>query len=53
MASTQDIYLEHFGLTQRPFSLVPDPEFLFWSRAHRGAYRDARIRHGHARPRSP
>ncbi len=38
MASTQDIYLEHFGLTQRPFSLVPDPEFLFWSRAHRGAF---------------
>lgn len=38
MAPTQDIYLEHFGLSQRPFSLVPDPEFLFWSRAHRGAY---------------
>ncbi|WP_114965371.1 ExeA family protein [Alkalilacustris brevis] len=38
MAPTQDIYLEHFNLAQRPFSLVPDPEFLFWSRAHRGAY---------------
>lgn len=34
----QDIYLEHFGLSQRPFAMVPDPDFLFWSRAHRGAF---------------
>lgn len=33
-----DIYLEHFGLTERPFSLVPDPDFLFWSPAHKKAY---------------
>jgi len=38
MTPNQEIYLEHFGLNQRPFSLVPDPDFLFWSRAHRGAY---------------
>lgn len=38
MASFVDIYTEHFGLTQRPFSLVPDPEFLFWSPAHRRAF---------------
>jgi len=38
MIRTPDIYTEHFGLAQRPFSLVPDPEFLFWSRAHRGAF---------------
>ncbi len=31
-------YLDHFGLTQRPFSLTPDPDFLFWSDAARGAY---------------
>ncbi len=31
-------YLDHFGFTQRPFSLTPDPEFLFWSDAVRGAF---------------
>ncbi|MCC5991592.1 MAG: AAA family ATPase [Rhodobacteraceae bacterium] len=31
-------YLDHFGFHQRPFSLTPDPEFLFWSDAARGAY---------------
>ncbi len=36
--NTPDIYTDHFGLSQRPFSLVPDPEFLFWSRAHRAAW---------------
>lgn len=38
MASTLDIYTEHFGLTERPFSLVPDPGFLFWSAPHKRAY---------------
>jgi type II secretory pathway predicted ATPase ExeA len=40
MASTLniDIYTAHFGLTERPFSLVPDPSFLFWSDHHRRAY---------------
>ncbi|MGB7243667.1 MAG: AAA family ATPase [Sulfitobacter sp.] len=33
-----DIYVEHFGLVERPFSLVPDPDFLFWSSAHRRAF---------------
>jgi len=33
-----DIYLQHFGLSERPFSLVPDPDFLFWSKAHKKAY---------------
>ncbi len=31
-------YLDFFGFAQRPFSLTPDPEFLFWSDAARGAY---------------
>ncbi len=31
-------YLAHFGFAQRPFSLTPDPEFLFWSDTARGAY---------------
>lgn len=33
-----NIYLDHFALSERPFSLVPDPDFLFWSRAHKRAF---------------
>jgi type II secretory pathway predicted ATPase ExeA len=33
-----DIYLSHFGLRERPFSLLPDPDFLFWSKVHVRAY---------------
>ena len=36
--STIDLYTSHFGLTERPFSLVPDPDFLFWSPVHQRAY---------------
>lgn len=32
-----DIYTAHFGLSARPFTLVPDPDFMFWSPAHRRA----------------
>lgn len=32
-----DIYLEHFGFDRRPFTLVPDPDFVFWSRTHKKA----------------
>ena len=38
MAELTDLYTEHFGLDRRPFSLVPDPDFLFWSPGHRRAY---------------
>lgn len=38
MLTSLDIYLDHFGLVERPFSLVPDPDFLFWSVNHRRAY---------------
>ncbi len=38
MARSLDIYTEHFGLHQRPFSLQPDPDFLFWSAQHKKAY---------------
>jgi general secretion pathway protein A len=37
MAGVFNSYLDHFGLKLRPFALTPDPEFLFWSDAHRGA----------------
>jgi type II secretory pathway predicted ATPase ExeA len=33
-----DLYIAHFGFRERPFSLSPDPEFLFWSKAHNRAF---------------
>lgn len=33
-----DLYTEHFHFTERPFSLLPDPDFLFWSKAHMRAF---------------
>lgn len=38
MDSSLDIYTDHFGLKRRPFSLVPDPNYLYWSSSHRRAY---------------
>ena len=38
MSHAINIYLDHFGLHERPFSLVPDPEFIFWSPVHERAY---------------
>lgn len=38
MNGASGIYTGYFGLNERPFSLVPDPEFLFWSAQHRKAY---------------
>lgn len=32
-----DIYTGFFGLAERPFSLLPDPDFIFWSPEHRHA----------------
>lgn len=31
-------YLAHFGLSMAPFSLLPDPGFLFWSISHKRAH---------------
>ncbi|MDX8402399.1 MAG: AAA family ATPase [Mariprofundaceae bacterium] len=38
------LYLEHFGLKEPPFSISPNPRFLFMSRQHREAL--AHLRHG-------
>jgi len=38
MGSSLDLYTAHFGLSERPFSLVPDPGFLFWSDTHARAF---------------
>ncbi|WP_108862142.1 ExeA family protein [Ruegeria sp. Alg231-54] len=35
---SNDLYVEHFGLTERPFTLLPDPGFLFWSKVHKRAF---------------
>ncbi len=37
MTRALNYYLDHFGMRERPFSLAPDPAFLFWSPEHRGA----------------
>lgn len=31
-------YLESFGFTERPFTLVPDPTFIYWSDQHKRAF---------------
>jgi len=31
------MYLDHFGLKERPFSIAPDPRYLFMSQQHREA----------------
>lgn len=33
-----DLYTDHFNFRERPFSLLPDPDFLFWSNAHTRAF---------------
>ncbi len=38
MTSGLRIYNDHFGLAERPFTLLPDPDFLYWSEAHTRAY---------------
>lgn len=38
MDSSLDLYVSYFGLKERPFTLVPDPDFLFWSKQHLRAY---------------
>ena len=38
MNSTIEIYTQHFELKERPFTLLPDPDFLFWSPAHQRAF---------------
>ena len=44
MTSTLRIYNDHFGLAERPFTLLPDPDFLYWSENHTRAY--ARLEYG-------
>ena len=36
--TTNGLYSDFFGLSERPFKLLPDPDYLFWSRIHKRAY---------------
>jgi type II secretory pathway predicted ATPase ExeA len=36
--SSSGLYTDFFGLTERPFTLLPDPDFLYWTGAHRRAF---------------
>jgi len=33
-----ELYTHFFGLKERPFTLLPDPDFLFWSKVHARAF---------------
>ncbi len=34
----REAFLSHFGFRESPFGVTPDPEFLFFSTIHRGAF---------------
>ncbi len=36
--ASEELYTRFFGLTERPFTLVPDPGFLYWSDQHKRAF---------------
>ena len=38
MWSDPGLYTDFFGLSERPFTLLPDPDFLYWSAQHKRAY---------------
>ena len=35
---SSELYTSFFGFTERPFTLSPDPDFLFWSKSHKRAF---------------
>lgn len=38
MFRVSQFYLDHYGFSARPFSILPDPDMLFWSSRHRKAF---------------
>jgi len=38
MRDLAKLYNDFFGLGERPFSLVPDPDFIYWAAPHSKAY---------------
>ena len=37
-SNSEELYTGFFGLKERPFTLVPDPSFLYWSAQHKRAF---------------
>lgn len=37
-AKARNVYLDHYGLTEAPFDITPNPRFLFFSPKHREAF---------------
>ncbi len=35
---SSELYTSFYGLRERPFTLLPDPDFMFWSKAHKRAF---------------
>lgn len=33
-----ELYTQFYGFSERPFTLLPDPDFIFWSKAHKRAF---------------
>lgn len=38
MGMEAGLYTDQFNLRERPFTLLPDPEFIYWTPMHRRAY---------------
>ncbi|MBN2907053.1 MAG: AAA family ATPase [Rhodobacteraceae bacterium] len=38
MMKSEELYTTFFGFSERPFTLLPDPSFLFWSTQHKRAF---------------
>ena len=36
--ASETLYADFFGLSERPFTLVPDPSFIYWSEQHKRAF---------------
>ena len=35
---SNNFFAEAFGIQERPFTLLPDPDFIYWSKMHQRAY---------------
>ena len=38
------MYEAFYGLREKPFSILPDPDLIYWCQNHRLAFRHARVR---------
>ena len=43
------MYEQYYGFSEKPFSLTPDPKYLYKSESHGNAFDPAAIRHPPAR----